>query len=76
VAHPSVLIFDEPTTHLDDASIQKLLANLCEFPGSPTVVLISHDSEVARHVDSVHYLRDGQIVRTERVEPPAAIAGP
>jgi ABC-type bacteriocin/lantibiotic exporter with double-glycine peptidase domain len=68
VAHPSVLIFDEPTTHLDDASIRTLLANLCDFPGAPTVLLISHDSEVANYVDAVHYLRDGRIVRTERFE--------
>jgi ABC-type bacteriocin/lantibiotic exporter with double-glycine peptidase domain len=74
VAQPSVLILDEPTTHLDDASIRKLLANLLEFPGSPTVLLISHDSEVQDHVDSVHYLRDGRIVRTEHIDARAVAA--
>ena len=36
----------------------------------PTVVLISHDSEVANHVDAVYYLRDGRIVRSERFDAP------
>jgi ABC-type bacteriocin/lantibiotic exporter with double-glycine peptidase domain len=75
VAHPSLLILDEPTTHLDDASITTLLANLADFPGTPTVILISHDPEVARNVGAVHFLRDGQIVRTERHDrPPLAAA--
>ena len=74
VARPSVLIFDEPTTHLDDASIRLLLANLVDYPGAPTVILISHDSEVANHVDAVHYLRDGRIVKTDRIDAPAAVS--
>jgi len=74
VAHPSLLILDEPTTHLDDASITTLLANLADFPGTPTVILISHDPEVAKNVGAVHFLRDGRIVRTERQEQPALAA--
>jgi ABC-type bacteriocin/lantibiotic exporter with double-glycine peptidase domain len=61
---PALLVLDEPTVHLDDASIARLFANLAELPGSPTVLVISHDPEVARHVDVVHELRDGQIVET------------
>jgi ABC-type multidrug transport system fused ATPase/permease subunit len=61
---PALLILDEPTTHLDDASIARLFANLSELPGAPTVIVISHDPEVARHVDVLHELRDGRIVDT------------
>ena len=42
VAQPSVLVLDEPTTHLDDASIQRLMESLRNFishrhstPGKP-----------------------------------------
>jgi ABC-type bacteriocin/lantibiotic exporter with double-glycine peptidase domain len=65
VTRPSVLILDEPTTHLDDSSISQLMANLEALPGAPAVLTISHDSEVARHADAVYHLRDGRIVSTE-----------
>ncbi|HKN94511.1 MAG TPA: ABC transporter ATP-binding protein [Thermoleophilaceae bacterium] len=61
MARPSLLILDEPTTHLDDASIAQLLTNLLALPGSPSVLLISHDMEVAREADVIYRLRDGQI---------------
>ena len=76
VARPSVLVLDEPTTHLDDTSIRTLLANLCDFPGAPTVILISHDPEIAANVDAIHHLRDGSIVRTDRIEAPMLVGGP
>jgi ABC-type bacteriocin/lantibiotic exporter with double-glycine peptidase domain len=63
IAHPALLILDEPTTHLDDRSIDQLIANLNEFPGAPTLLMISHDPAVARAVESVVYLRDGRMVR-------------
>jgi ABC-type bacteriocin/lantibiotic exporter with double-glycine peptidase domain len=62
VARPALLILDEPTTHLDDRSIDQLIANLNGFPGAPTVLMISHDPAVARAVDSVQHLRDGRVV--------------
>jgi ATP-binding cassette, subfamily B, bacterial len=61
MARPSLLILDEPTTHLDDAAIAQLMTNLVTLPGSPSVLLISHDLEVAREADVVYRLRDGQI---------------
>jgi ABC-type bacteriocin/lantibiotic exporter with double-glycine peptidase domain len=76
VARPAVLVLDEPTTHLDDTSIRTLLANLCDFPGAPTVILISHDPEIADHVDAIHHLRDGQIVRTDRLDTAMLVGGP
>ena len=63
---PALLVLDEPTAHLDDAAISKLFANLSTLPGAPTVIVISHDPEVARHVDVVYRLRDGQIVESSR----------
>jgi ABC-type bacteriocin/lantibiotic exporter with double-glycine peptidase domain len=76
VARPSVLMLDEPTTYLDDASIRALMANLCDFPGAPGLLMISHDPEVARTTDVVHYLRDGRVVRSERPEDSEELAEP
>lgn len=61
LARPSLLVLDEPTTHLDDAAIGRLLGNLRELPGSPTVIAISHDPEIEAWAGRVIHLRDGRI---------------
>ena len=38
---PNVLVLDEPTTHLDYASVERLEAALLDFPG--TLMLVTHD---------------------------------
>jgi ABC-type bacteriocin/lantibiotic exporter with double-glycine peptidase domain len=68
VARPRLVILDEPTTHLDDAAIASLLANLRELPGAPAVVTISHDAEVARLSDAVAHLRDGRLLEGRSAE--------
>jgi ABC-type multidrug transport system fused ATPase/permease subunit len=60
---PSLIVLDEPTTHLDDAAIARLLANVRELPGSPTVIAISHDAAIETWAGRVVHLRDGQITR-------------
>ena len=69
VGDPSVLVLDEPTTHLDDQSIQRLMRSLAYFPGAPALLVISHDPQVLAHVDTVHHMRDGRMVHSERRRP-------
>jgi ABC-type glutathione transport system ATPase component len=70
--NPALLILDEPTTYLDDRSISRLFENLLHLDGAPSVLVISHDPEVARKMDTVHHLRDGRVIRTERHREPAS----
>ncbi|HOB98497.1 MAG TPA: ABC-F family ATP-binding cassette domain-containing protein [Verrucomicrobiota bacterium] len=53
---PNLLLMDEPTTHLDLASVEALLSALQQFDG--TIVFISHDvyfiHQLANHVVHVH----------------------
>ncbi|HOY59744.1 MAG TPA: ATP-binding cassette domain-containing protein [Verrucomicrobiota bacterium] len=53
---PNLLLMDEPTTHLDLASVEALLSALQQFDG--TIVFISHDvyfiRQLANHVVHVH----------------------
>jgi putative ABC transport system ATP-binding protein len=63
VANPAIVIADEPTGNLDDTtgrSIIDLLFALRRERGS-TLVLVTHDIELARRCDRVVRLRSGQI---------------
>jgi ABC-type multidrug transport system fused ATPase/permease subunit len=62
LAAPALLVLDEPTTHLDDAAIARLMDNLRDLPGAPTVIAISHDPEIEGWAGRVLHLRDGQLI--------------
>jgi ABC-type bacteriocin/lantibiotic exporter with double-glycine peptidase domain len=66
---PALLILDEPTTYLDRKTITTLLGRLLALPQAPTVLLVTHDSEVAAHADRVIEIRDGRIVSDLCVKP-------
>jgi putative ABC transport system ATP-binding protein len=68
VTNPAILLADEPTGNLDSASsveIMKLLAALNAEQGR-TIVLITHELDIARFAHRTVELRDGRIVRDER----------
>lgn len=64
VNQPSILMGDEPTGNLDTRTskeVIELLQRLNEEQGL-TVILVTHDREVARHARRSIVLRDGQVV--------------
>ena len=68
VTDPSILLADEPTGNLDSktgAEIMRLFARL--HHDGHTVVLITHDHEVAKQAQRVIHLRDGKIERDDRL---------
>ena len=68
VTNPAILLADEPTGNLDSASsveIMRLLASL-NAEQRRTIVLITHEQDIARFARRVVELRDGRIVRDER----------
>jgi putative ABC transport system ATP-binding protein len=63
---PDLLLADEPTGNLDGATgaiVLELLARL-RAESSTTLVLVTHDPEVAARADRRIHLRDGRIERT------------
>jgi putative ABC transport system ATP-binding protein len=67
VTNPAILLADEPTGNLDTASsfeIMRLLANL-NTEQSRTIVLITHEQDIARFAKRIVELRDGRIVRDQ-----------
>jgi len=68
VTNPAILLADEPTGNLDTVSsveIMRLLSNLNAEQGR-TIVLITHEQDIARFARRVVELRDGLIVRDAR----------
>jgi putative ABC transport system ATP-binding protein len=68
VTDPAILLADEPTGNLDSASsveIMRLLAALNAEHGR-TIVLITHEQDIARFARRTVELRDGRIVRDEK----------
>lgn len=67
VNKPPVILADEPTGNLDSKSgedIMKMIKELYEMGN--TIVLITHDSEVAEHAPRVIHIRDGKITSDKR----------
>jgi len=68
VTDPAILLADEPTGNLDSASsveIMKLLTRL-NTEQERTIVLITHEQDVATFAQRVVELRDGQILSDRR----------
>ncbi len=68
VNNPSILLADEPTGNLDSATgedIMKLFDELHD--AGQTIVLVTHEPDIAAHARRQIHLRDGKIERDERM---------
>jgi putative ABC transport system ATP-binding protein len=62
VNNPSILLADEPTGNLDTKTgveIMSLFVRLHE--AGNTIILVTHEADIAAHAHRVIYLRDGQV---------------
>jgi putative ABC transport system ATP-binding protein len=67
VTAPSLVLADEPTGNLDSKSTRDVLAVLDRLSGSGrTIVVITHEDDVAAHAGRVVRLVDGQVVEDRR----------
>jgi putative ABC transport system ATP-binding protein len=68
VNSPSILLADEPTGNLDTATgneIMALFARLHE--AGNTIVLVTHEHDIAIHAHRVIHIRDGKVEKDEQV---------
>ena len=61
--NPSILLADEPTGNLDSATTTEILALFRALHSEgQTVVIVTHEDEVAAHCQRVVRLRDGRVL--------------
>jgi putative ABC transport system ATP-binding protein len=73
--NPVLLLADEPTGALDSHSTADVLALFDALnAGGRTLVVITHEEEVADHARRVLRMRDGRISSDERRAAPAQVA--
>jgi putative ABC transport system ATP-binding protein len=67
VARPSIVFADEPTGNLDTRSGAQIVALLRALNvDGTTIVVITHDVDLAASLPRRVYLRDGEVERDER----------
>jgi putative ABC transport system ATP-binding protein len=72
VNNPSIILADEPTGNLDSTSGAEIMAVLQKLNRERgiTIVLVTHDPQIAQHTDRIVHLHDGLISAEERVAQP------
>lgn len=69
--NPSAILFDEPTSALDPAMAKEVLAVFRDLAGEGrTMIVVTHDMDLAREATIAHRMVAGEIVRTG---PPADV---
>jgi putative ABC transport system ATP-binding protein len=68
VNNPSILLADEPTGNLDTATGNEIMALFERLhQQGNTIVLVTHEHDIAMHAWRVVHIRDGKIERDEKI---------
>jgi len=63
VGHPEILLADEPTGNLDSKSSQEIMALIDQLHSEgQTVIIVTHEPDIAAHCQRVIRLEDGKIL--------------
>jgi putative ABC transport system ATP-binding protein len=69
VNQPSILLADEPTGNLDSQTGEEIMALFARLHGQGnTIILVTHESDIARHAHRVIRVRDGKVESDEKTQ--------
>ena len=68
INNPSIMLADEPTGNLDSKASEEIISllKLSNKKFNQTVIIITHDLEIAKEAERVITIEDGKILRDER----------
>jgi ABC-type antimicrobial peptide transport system, ATPase component len=70
INQPKVLLADEPTGNLDSTNTQRVMDIFKEINKSQTtIVMVTHEIDLARQTKRIVELRDGSVIRQEYLQP-------
>ncbi|HUI52323.1 MAG TPA: ABC transporter ATP-binding protein [Terriglobales bacterium] len=68
VNHPSIVLADEPTGNLDSKTGEEIMNLFEHLHGQGnTIILVTHEMDIAQHAHRVIFIRDGKIASDEKV---------
>ncbi len=69
VKNPPLILADEPTGNLDSRSGEEIISILTSLHAEQgiTLIMITHDANIAHHCQRIIHIMDGQVVREEKV---------
>ena len=68
VTTPAILLADEPTGNLDSRTSIEIMGIFQELNDEgKTIVLITHEPDIAQHAKRIVHVRDGKIQQDERI---------
>jgi len=68
VTNPAIVLADEPTGNLDSRTSVEIMGIFQDLNDSgKTIVLITHEPDIARHAKRIVHVRDGKIQQDERI---------
>jgi putative ABC transport system ATP-binding protein len=69
VNNPSILLADEPTGNLDSATGNEIMAVFERLhQQGNTIVLVTHEADIAMHAHRIVQLRDGKVEKDEKIK--------
>ncbi|MBP3461875.1 MAG: ABC transporter ATP-binding protein [Bacilli bacterium] len=68
INNPSIILADEPTGNLDSEASEEIvsLLKLSNKKYNQTIIMITHDLEIASNADRIITIEDGKIIKDER----------
>lgn len=71
VNNPAIILADEPTGNLDSTSGEEIMTVFQQLNrDGVTIVLVTHEMDIAQHTKRIVSFRDGMLIKDERVDKP------